>query len=211
MDVCVCPVFVLSCVSSGLATGWSLVQGVLPIVYKCKITEPHKRRPRLYMGCSAIGRRRRGNNRTKGYYCHQYALHTFSNLLIYQPRIWEWFDVLTAEVMKRSIFWDIMPCSPLKVNRIFGGTCRFHHQGRKMSQVRNQRDCLLDTCFTLVPCLAYFRPWRWKWHLPPKRRLTFSALHGVISHKIELFMRMMVVRNILICGEEDCHTFSYQV
>jgi hypothetical protein len=43
MDVClVYSVFVLSCVGSGLATGWSLVQGVLPIVYK----EPHKRRPR---------------------------------------------------------------------------------------------------------------------------------------------------------------------
>jgi hypothetical protein len=41
MDVCVYSVFVLSCVGSGFATGWSLVQGVLPIVYKCKITEPH--------------------------------------------------------------------------------------------------------------------------------------------------------------------------
>jgi hypothetical protein len=26
--------------------------------------------------------------------------------------------------MKGSIFWDIRPCSPLKVNRRFGGTCR---------------------------------------------------------------------------------------
>jgi hypothetical protein len=55
MFVCVCSVFVLSSVSSGLATGWSLVQGVLPTVYKCKITEPHKRRPRPDMGWSAIG------------------------------------------------------------------------------------------------------------------------------------------------------------
>jgi hypothetical protein len=31
-------------------------------------------------------------------------------------------DVLTAVVMKISIFWDITPCSPLKVNRRFGGT-----------------------------------------------------------------------------------------
>jgi hypothetical protein len=42
MSVCVYAVFVLSCVSSGLATGWSLVQGDLPTVSKCKITEPHK-------------------------------------------------------------------------------------------------------------------------------------------------------------------------
>jgi hypothetical protein len=33
MFVCVSSVFVLSCVGSGLATGWSPVQGVLPTVY----------------------------------------------------------------------------------------------------------------------------------------------------------------------------------
>jgi hypothetical protein len=31
------------------------------------------------------------------------------------------FEVLTAVVMKYTIFWDITPCSPLKVNRRFGG------------------------------------------------------------------------------------------
>jgi hypothetical protein len=51
MFVWVYSVFVLSCVGRGLATGWSPVQGVLPIVYKCKIREPHKRRPRPDMGC----------------------------------------------------------------------------------------------------------------------------------------------------------------
>jgi hypothetical protein len=30
------------------------------------------------------------------------------------------FEVLTAVVMNSSVFWDIMPCSPLKVNRRFG-------------------------------------------------------------------------------------------
>jgi hypothetical protein len=29
------------------------------------------------------------------------------------------FEVLTAVVIKSSILWDIMPCSPLKVNRRF--------------------------------------------------------------------------------------------
>jgi hypothetical protein len=32
------------------------------------------------------------------------------------------FEVFTAVVMKRVIFWDITPCSPLSVNRRFGGT-----------------------------------------------------------------------------------------
>jgi hypothetical protein len=36
MFVCVYSVFVLSCVGSGLATAWSLVQGVLPTVYNKK-------------------------------------------------------------------------------------------------------------------------------------------------------------------------------
>jgi hypothetical protein len=31
-----------------------------------------------------------------------------------------------------------MSCSPLKVNRRFGGTCRLHLQGRRISRARNQ-------------------------------------------------------------------------
>jgi hypothetical protein len=36
-------------------------------------------------------------------------------------------------VMKRSMFWDKTPCGPFKVNRIFGATCRFHFQSRKIN------------------------------------------------------------------------------
>jgi hypothetical protein len=50
------------------------------------------------------------------------------------------FEVLTAVVMKSSIFWDITPCSLLKVNRGFGGTYRHHLQGRRISLARNQRE-----------------------------------------------------------------------
>jgi hypothetical protein len=28
------------------------------------------------------------------------------------------FEILTAVVMKSAIFWDITPCSPLKVNNV---------------------------------------------------------------------------------------------
>jgi hypothetical protein len=41
------------------------------------------------------------------------------------------FGVLAAVVMKSTIFWDITPCSPLNVDRRFGGTYRLHLQGRK--------------------------------------------------------------------------------
>jgi hypothetical protein len=36
------------------------------------------------------------------------------------------FEVLTAVVIKSStsIFWDVTPCSHLKMNLRFGGTCR---------------------------------------------------------------------------------------
>jgi hypothetical protein len=50
------------------------------------------------------------------------------------------FEALTAVVMKSSVFWDIMLCSPLKINRCFGGTLCFHTQGRRISHARNQHE-----------------------------------------------------------------------
>jgi hypothetical protein len=47
------------------------------------------------------------------------------------------FEVLTAVVMKSSLFWDITPCCPLEVNRRFRGTCRLHLQGLRIIQARN--------------------------------------------------------------------------
>jgi hypothetical protein len=65
------------------------------------------------------------------------------------------FEVLTAVIMKSTIFWDIMPCSPLKVNRWFGREYRLHLQGQRISRAINQ----------------------WA------SRLTFNELDGVISQK----------------------------
>jgi hypothetical protein len=42
--------------------------------------------------------------------------------------------------MKDTVFWDITPCSLLKVSRRFGGTCRLHLQGRRISREINQRE-----------------------------------------------------------------------
>jgi hypothetical protein len=36
-----------------------------------------------------------------------------------------------GQFMKSTLFCDIMPCSPLSVNRRIGGTYRLHLQGRK--------------------------------------------------------------------------------
>jgi hypothetical protein len=40
--------------------------------------------------------------------------------------------------------------------------------------------------------LCYLLHARWSRHVPPKRRLTFNRLHGVISQKIELFITTAV-------------------
>jgi hypothetical protein len=79
--------------------------------------------------------------------------------------------------MKSTIFWDIMPCSPLSVNGRFGGTYSLRLQGR--------RNKLSHAGFLLR---LFFRPWRWRRYVPPKRRLTPNGLHGVISQKMVLFI-----------------------
>jgi hypothetical protein len=65
------------------------------------------------------------------------------------------FEVLTAVAMKSIIFWDITPCSPLKVNRLLGGSYRLHLQGRRISRARNQRESCSSPAFTPVSFLAY--------------------------------------------------------
>jgi hypothetical protein len=48
------------------------------------------------------------------------------------------FEVLTAVVKKSTIFCDITPCRPFKVNRHFDGTYRLHLHRRRISRARNQ-------------------------------------------------------------------------
>jgi hypothetical protein len=42
--------------------------------------------------------------------------------------------------MKSTVFWDTVPCSPLKIELCFGGTYRFHLQGRKISQASTRHE-----------------------------------------------------------------------
>jgi hypothetical protein len=51
----------------------------------------------------------------------------------------------TESTLKSSIFWDITPCSPLKVNQRFGGTCRLQLQGQRISRARNQSESMGQT------------------------------------------------------------------
>jgi hypothetical protein len=65
----------------------------------------------------------------------QYHLHIFVKLTL----LYVGFEVLTAVVMGSTIFWDITQCSPLNVNRRFGGAYCLHLQGR-ISRARYQRE-----------------------------------------------------------------------
>jgi hypothetical protein len=46
----------------------------------------------------------------------------------------------------------------------------------------------LATCFNRFLAWLILRPWSWSRHVLPKRRLTFSGLHGVTSQKIVLIL-----------------------
>jgi hypothetical protein len=82
------------------------------------------------------------------------------------------FEVLTAVFMKSSTFWDVTPCSLLKVNWCFGRICCLHLQGRKISEAKNQQSLLPASCWFLARLIL--RPWRWRRHVPPKRQFDFQ-------------------------------------
>jgi hypothetical protein len=84
---------------------------------------------------------------------------------------------------KSSLIWDIRPCSPLKVNRRFGGTCRLHRKGQRIP-------CLLSASRRSLAFLTS----RWKGHVPLKRRLTFHWLQGNLKFYNNLF-----IRNLFYC------------
>jgi hypothetical protein len=49
---------------------------------------------------------------------------------------------VAPKTLKSFTSRDITPCSPLKANRRFGGICRPHLQGQRISQARNQSEAL---------------------------------------------------------------------
>jgi hypothetical protein len=66
---------------------------------------------------------------------------------------------------------NITPCSPLNVCRRFGGTC----------PILNGRKCLLSASCSCLVWLASSP----KRDVPPKRRLIFNVLNGVISQNVK--------------------------
>jgi hypothetical protein len=50
------------------------------------------------------------------------------------------FGILKVVVTRSFVFWDTMPCIPLKINRRFGATCRLHHHVQRIGPARNQHE-----------------------------------------------------------------------
>jgi hypothetical protein len=95
---------------------------------------------------------------------------------------WNIVNLQINILVKSTYLWDTTPRSPLKVNGLFGGTCRLHLQDRRVRRARNQRGSRwqADLCWFLTRLIL--RPWKWRRYVSPKRPLTFNGLHGVISH-----------------------------
>jgi hypothetical protein len=70
-------------------------------------------------------------------------------------KLCQFYD-LTAAVKNSSIFWDITSCSPLKVDRRFGGIC------------------CTTSCYLLHAC-HFLWPWRQRRHVPPELWLAMLA------------------------------------
>jgi hypothetical protein len=85
---------------------------------------------------------------------HTFRCHTITHLIVSQSQL----CTLPTKCIyvNCSIFWDITPCSLVKVNRRFGGTYRLHLQGR-ISRARYQR-ILLASCFHAGVLLGLFDP-----------------------------------------------------
>jgi hypothetical protein len=73
--------------------------------------------------------------------------------------------VLYLRFSHGPVVCDKTPCSPLKVDRCFGGTYRLHFEAWRISQARKPPGSRQQE----EPC-----------------QLIFNGLHGVISQKIEL-------------------------
>jgi hypothetical protein len=91
-------------------------------------------------------------------------------------------------VLKSSIFWNITPCSPLKINR------RSRRNMPPPSGLKNKSSRKV----------AWSR-WQALRHVPPKHQLIFNWLHGVISQKIEFFISTAVrTSNPILVHRNPC-------
>jgi hypothetical protein len=117
----------------------------------------------------------------------------FSLHISCKPLLIVGFEILRAVVMKSSIFWDITPCSPLKVNRSFRETHRLDLQGRRNRRTRNQRETRWQAKQSLATLPGLFLHTEdggsvFLWNVA----LIFNWLYGIIFQKTALLNYWLV-------------------
>jgi hypothetical protein len=93
---------------------------------------------------------------------------------------WNTKNLYSLKFSQRWLWSVPTPCSQTKGNRCYGGRTSLQLQGWKPSEVKKPawRRRLLGLAL---------QPWIWRWYISPKRRLTLTELHGIISQKVWLF------------------------
>lgn len=96
------------------------------------------------------------------------------------------------QVYKRRVifFWDMTPFSLLEVHRRFGETYSFQFQNPRINHVTINQRKLRDETWTLLSFWSndWFSLRSWRLHFSPKRRLTSTILHAVISQRAVFFI-----------------------
>jgi hypothetical protein len=69
---------------------------------------------------------------------------------------------------------------------------------------------VISACF-MLPVWLILLSWRWSRYVPPKHRLTFTGLHGVISQKTELFIMLLFTDKIQCKYNNILNAHTYEI
>jgi hypothetical protein len=114
--------------------------------------------------------------------------------------------------MKRSVLWNIMSCSLVKVSQHFGTAYPFHLQGQRTRQARNQH----ETSIGMISCLAYSLTLKLDTRHSSKMS-TFTGLHNVIpenkkSSTVSFISNVTFSRSVVnerMCVQCLCNNFLF--
>jgi hypothetical protein len=122
--------------------------------------------------------------------------------------------IKTTTLLKSIIFWDTMPCSPLKFNHFWGTNC-LHLQGLRISPARYHHESKWEAeppGFTIVSCLAYSstlkmeaicssETWvyfqRTTWHYVPDDSTHHNHCYENLKSHITLLLSLFVLQMFL--------------